>query len=259
MPFAKSGSTSIHYEFEGPSGAPALVFSNSLGANCSMWSSQAQEFGKTFRVLRYDTRGHGQSSSPSGPYSIEQLSKDVLYLLDELRLDRAHFCGLSMGGMIGMWLGANAPERLHKLVLCNTGATIGTAESWQSRIDAVLKNGMAAVAPAVLERWFTPSFHRANPSAIAAARRMIEQADPQGYAACCAAIRDFDSRAKLATIRTPTLVMAGAHDPATPPADGRFIADHIPGARYLELDSAHISNVEQRDRFNSELSNFLES
>jgi 3-oxoadipate enol-lactonase len=259
VPILKSGEARIHYVLEGQSGSPVLVFSNSLGANYSMWDSQAREVHKNFRVLRYDTRGHGQSSATPGPYSIEQLAKDVVALLDHLDLDRVHFCGLSMGGMIGMWLGANAPERLNQLVLCNTGARIGTLDAWNARIEVVRKNGMKSIAPAVVERWFTPAFRQKSPEIISNTLQMIEEASPDGYSACCAAIRDCDYREQVATIRTPTLVISGAHDPATPPADGRFLAHQIPEARYVELNSAHLSNIEAQDRFNQELAAFLNS
>src|SRR2546425_1327999 len=194
MPFATIAGARIHYLLEGPAGSHVLMFSNSLGTNFSMWDPQASEFEKHFRILRYDTRGHGQSSVTPGPYSIERLAKDVIALLDALDLDRVHFCGLSMGGMIGMWLGVNAPERLSKLVLCNTAAKIGTSEFWKARIDAVQKNGMKAVASAVVERWFSPAFRQKSPATISGTLKMLEEANPAGYAACCAAVRDFDFR-----------------------------------------------------------------
>jgi 3-oxoadipate enol-lactonase len=259
MPIVKSGEARIHYALEGQSGAPALVLSNSLGTNYSMWDAQLPELRKKLRVLRYDTRGHGQSSLTPGPYSIEQLGRDVMALLDALDLDRVHFCGLSMGGMIGMWLGANAPERLNKLVLCNTAAKIGTSEVWNARIEAVRKNGMKSVASAVVERWFSPAFREKPPATVSSTLKMLEAANPEGYAACCAAIRDFDYREQLSRIRVPTLVIAGAHDPSTPPADGRFLADQIQGAQYAELDAAHLSNIEAQDRFNNEVAKFLNS
>jgi len=259
MPIVKSGEARIHYALEGQSGAPALALSNSLGTNYSMWDPQLPELRKKLRVLRYDTRGHGQSSLTPGPYSIEQLGRDVMALLDALDLDRVHFCGLSMGGMIGMWLGANAPERLNKLVLCNTAAKIGTSEVWNARIEAVRKNGMKSVASAVVERWFSPAFREKPPATVSSTLKMLEAANPEGYAACCAAIRDFDFREQLSRIRVPTLVIAGAHDPSTPPADGRFLADQIQGAQYAELDAAHLSNIEAQDRFNNEVAKFLNS
>jgi 3-oxoadipate enol-lactonase len=259
MPIVKCGEARIHYALEGQSGTPVLVFSNSLGTDYSMWDPQVPEFRKKLRVLRYDTRGHGQSSLTPGPYSIEQLGKDVLALLDALDLDRVHFCGLSMGGMIGMWLGANEPERLNKLVLCNTAAKIGTPEGWNARIDAVRKSGMKSVASAVIERWFSQAFREKTPTTISSILKMLEDANPEGYAACCAAVRDFDFREHLSRIRIPVLVIAGVHDPATPPADGHFLADQIPGARYAELNAAHLSNIEDQGRFNREVTAFLNS
>lgn len=259
MPIMKSGDARIHYVLEGKSGAPVLVFSNSLGANYSMWDPQAHEFHKRFRILRYDVRGHGQSSATAGPYTIEQLSKDVLSLLDSLDLDRIDFCGLSMGGMVGMWLGLHAPERLNRLVLCNTGARIGSTDAWNARIEAVRKNGMKSIAPAVIERWFTPDFRKKSPAVISKTQKMIEEANADGYSSCCEAIRDFDCREQLSGIRTPTMVISGAHDPATPPADGRFIAQKIPAARYVELNAAHLSNIEAQEKFNKELGAFLNS
>jgi 3-oxoadipate enol-lactonase len=257
MPFADLTDVRIHYALTGPESAPVLVFSNSLGANFSMWDSQLPAFSSHFRLLRYDTRGHGQSSVPPGPYSIELLANDVLHLLDALHLDRAHFCGLSMGGQTGIWLGLHAAARLHKLVLCNTGAKIGTLEGWNTRINTVLANGMKDVATPVAARWFTPELQSAQPQIFSSAVKMIESTNPQGYAACCEAIRDFDVRNELPSIKVPTLVIAGAHDPATPPADGRYLADKITGARYAELNAAHLSNIGEPARFNSELKCFL--
>ncbi|HXJ45926.1 MAG TPA: alpha/beta fold hydrolase, partial [Candidatus Dormibacteraeota bacterium] len=190
-------------------------------------------------------------------YSIELLANDVLNLLDALRFDRVHFCGLSMGGQIGMWLGHHAPSRLHKLVLCNTGATIGTHEAWNARIDAVLSQGLADVSSAVVSRWFTPEFALLHPDVVASAKSIIESANPAGYASCCAAVRDCDAREMLSSVSVPTLVIAGSHDFATPAADGRFLAENIPGAQYVELRAAHLSNIEAAAQFISVVENFL--
>jgi 3-oxoadipate enol-lactonase len=257
MPFAQSKDAQIHYDLAGPANAPALVFSNSLGSALTMWDSQVPAFREKFRILRYDTRGHGQSFVTPGPYAIEQLAHDVLSLLDTLHLDRVFFCGLSMGGSTGMWLALNAPRRLHKLVLCNTSAKIGTPGMWNPRIETVRKEGMKSVSTAVVGRWFTAAFREKSKDIVAAIQRTLESTNPEGYAANCAAIRDFDARAALSAISLHTLVISGTHDPATTPAEGRFIAEHIPGARYVELDAAHLSNIEASDRFNSELSSFL--
>ncbi len=257
MPLIDSHHAQIHYALEGQAVKPVLVLSNSLGTDFSMWDPQVAEFVKSFRVLRYDTRGHGRSPVTPGPYSIGQLAEDVLGLADALKMDRFHFCGLSMGGMVGMWLAVNAPQRLLKLVLCSTAAKIGTPEMWNARIDTVRKQGMKPVAAATIERWFSPAFRAKNPATVASIQKMLEAAHPEGYAACCAAVRDFDFCEQLQRIRTSTLVISGTYDPATPPADGRFLTDHIQGARYVELNAAHLSNVEDPDRFTREVSTFL--
>ncbi|HYK39221.1 MAG TPA: 3-oxoadipate enol-lactonase [Candidatus Eremiobacteraceae bacterium] len=256
MPFADLSDVRIHYSLTGAEAAPVLVFSNSLGANFSMWDPQL-DLSKKFRILRYDTRGHGQSTSPPGPYTIELLAHDVLHLLDALGFDRVFFCGLSMGGQTGIWLGLHAPNRLHKLILCNTGAKIGTADGWNTRIETVLNKGMAEVSRAVASRWFTPPFQSVHPEVFAHAVEMIESANPQGYSACCAALREFDARQELSAIKTHTLIIAGSHDAATPPADGRFIADKIPGACFHELQAAHLSNIEASSEFTLEVQKFL--
>ena len=258
MPFAELGDLRIHYALEGPESAPVVVFSNSLGTDYSMWDPQAGALSKRFRILRYDTRGHGQSSVTPGPYSIDSLAKDVVNLLDALRLNRVHFCGLSMGGMIGMWLGINVPERLDKLILSSTAVKIGTAETWNTRIATVRKEGMRPVAAAAIERWFTVSFREKAPAAVAATKKVVDETNPEGYAACCAAVRDFDFRDKIGALRLPVLAIAGSSDPATPPADLRFLAEHISGARYVELSGAHLCNLEDADRFTAEVSSFLE-
>ncbi|HKW31992.1 MAG TPA: 3-oxoadipate enol-lactonase [Candidatus Acidoferrum sp.] len=259
MPFVKSADAQIHYSLEGHSEKPALILANSLGADLSMWDSQVPEFSKSFRVLRCDTRGHGKSSVTPGPYTIEQLAKDVLALADSQQFERFHICGLSMGGQIGLWLAANAPQRLHKVALSSTAAKIGTPEMWDTRIAAVRKEGMKNIAAAAIERWFTAAFRAKDPSVVGKIHQILEATSPEGYAACCAGLRDFDFREKLGNIRTPTLVISGTHDPATTPADGQFLAKHIPGARYAELNGAHLSNIEDAGRFTQAVLNFLDS
>jgi 3-oxoadipate enol-lactonase len=257
MPFAELKDVRMHYEVCGPSGAPTLMFSNSLGTDLSMWDGQAAEFAKKYRVVRYDKRGHGQSSAPPGPYTIEMLGRDALALMDFLKIDKTHFCGLSIGGQTGMWLGVNAPERLNKLALCNTAVKIGTPESWKTRIDAVNEGGVPSVVDVVLTRWFTFAFRAAQPMDVTPVREALERADTAGYVACCAAVRDFDYREKVNAIRAPTLVISGTHDPAASPQEGRWLAGQIPGARFVELDASHISNIEAREAFTSELGRFL--
>jgi 3-oxoadipate enol-lactonase len=257
VPFLEARGLRIHYELTGPPQAPVVVFSNSLGADLSMWDPQVPALAVDYRVLRYDTRGHGQTAVTDGPYAIPQLAGDVLGLLDGLGIARVHFCGLSMGGLIGMWLGSQTPARLERLVLCNTGAVIGTAERWNGRIQEVRDQGMPGLAPSVLERWFTPGFRERSPEVVARTRAMVEGAPAAGYIACAAAIRDADLRAALPSIRAATMVVSGRWDPATPPSDGQAIARAVPGARYLELDSSHLSNVEAAADFTAALLGFL--
>jgi 3-carboxy-cis,cis-muconate cycloisomerase/3-oxoadipate enol-lactonase len=236
---------------------PVLVFSNSLGADLSMWDAQLAEFSKHFRVLSYDTRGHGSSSTPAGPCTIEQMGLDLLALLDKQEIESCFFCGLSMGGMIGQWLAINAASRVKRIALCNTAAKIGTSEGWNARIAAIDSAGMQAVVPGILERLFTPEFSAAHRNEIAETRETLLKANREGYIACCAAIRDADFRDDVAGIRTPTLVIGGTHDVATPPAECRALAAAIPGAEYVELNAAHLSNIEAAVDFNSAVVKFL--
>lgn len=257
MPFAEMQEGQLHYALEGAADAPVLVLSNSLGTSFSMWEPQMAAFLEKFRVLRYDTRGHGQSFVTPGPYSIEQLGRDVVSLLDAVGLERVHFCGLSLGGMTGMWLGTHAPDRLNKLILSNTAAKIGTTESWNARIATVREQGMKPVAVSTMERWFTTAFRASHPESVTKIQRMLETANRDGFVASCGAVRDMDQRESISAIPCETLVVAGTHDPGTPPADGRFLCEKIRGARYVELNAAHLSNVEDHLRFNSEVLSFL--
>jgi 3-oxoadipate enol-lactonase len=257
MPFVEADNAPIHARVEGQAGAPVVVLSHSLGTSLAMWDPQMPALAERFRVLRYDSRGHGESAVTPGPYTIARLGRDVIALLDGLGIQRVSFCGLSMGGMVGMWLGAHAPERVEKLVLCNTAARIGSPEFWESRIENIRKSGMEPIATAVLGRWFTPGFHARSPDTIRDMRRMLVETSVEGYAACCAAIRDADLREVLSRIQARTLVIAGTHDAATPPADGRFVAEKVQGARYVELAAAHLSNIEAAERFTAEVVAFL--
>lgn len=257
MPIAHVNGAHLHYAIEGQSNAPALILSNSLATHFSMWDAQMPELRKHFRVLRYDTRGHGQSEVTPGPYSFEQLARDVLALADEADMSTFSFCGLSMGGVTGMWLGIHAGKRLHKLALCNTGAKIGNPETWNARIAAVRKGGTKSVAAATMERWFTPPFREREPQAVERIQHMVENSSVEGFIACCEALREADFREGIAAIHTPTLVISGTHDTGTTPADARFIAKQISGARYVELEAAHLSNIEQAERFTQEVATFF--
>ena len=257
MSVMDNGGARLYYQLEGRDDAPVLVLSNSLGTTLDMWAPQMPALLQHFRVLRHDARGHGRSAVTPGPYSTAQLGADVLALMDHLGIARAHFCGLSMGGMIGMWLGTNHADRLDRLVLCNTAAKIGTPDTWNPRIAKVEAEGMAPIVDTVLERWFTAGFRQRAPEQVAVVRDMLLNTAPAGYSANCAAVRDMDQRADIASISVPTLVIAGTHDGSTPAADGRAVADAIPGAKYVELDAAHLSNWEQSERFTQALLDFL--
>ena len=260
MAFVQLAEGELHYQLDGPEQAPVLVLSNSLGTDLHMWDLQIPAFTEHFRVLRFDTRGHGESLVTEGPYSIEQLGRDVIALLDALKISRAHFCGLSMGGLIGQWLGINAGERLQRLVVCNTAARIGTPEIWNPRIEMVLRDGaaaMVALRDASIARWFTADFAATDPQQAKQITDMLAATSPQGYVANCAAVRDADFREQLASIQVPTLVIAGTEDAVTPPADSHFIQDHVQGAEYAEFYAAHLSNVQAGAAFSDRVIQFL--
>ncbi len=249
----------IHYTFtsEPSDERPVLLLSNSLGTTLSMWDPQVAAFSKAFRLLRYDYRGHGGSAKPAGPYSLPLLAGDVLGLLDHLNIDKVHFCGLSLGGMVGMQLCIEAPQRVRRAVLCNTNSFTATPHFWQDRIDLVLREGTQAIAEGVMARFFSPAFAADHPEVVASFRAGLANMDAVGYAGCCAAIRDMDLRAGNAGIQVPVQVIAGSLDQASQPAQGQLIAQTIPGARYLEIDAAHISNVEAPQEFAAAVLNFL--
>ncbi|HEX4759880.1 MAG TPA: 3-oxoadipate enol-lactonase [Thermoleophilaceae bacterium] len=240
-------SVDLHHMINGPEDAPVVVLSNSLGANLEMWAPQVPPLSVPFRVLRYDQRGHGQSPIPPGPYDIPDLGRDVLDLLDRLEIEQAHFCGLSLGGMTGMWLAANAPERIERLVLACTTSHYGDPELWQARIEAVREGGTESIAEAGIERWFTRGFREREPATAERFRQMIAATDDEGYIECCAAVDRLDERADLPKIEAPTLIIAGAEDTAAPPdPHSMLLAAEIPGARLEVLDdAAHLANVEQ--------------
>jgi 3-oxoadipate enol-lactonase len=207
-------------------------------------------------VIRYDTRGHGRSTGTSS-WTIDLLGQDAVAVLDAAGVERADFVGISLGGLTGMWLGIHAPARVGKLVLANTGAKIGTPETWNQRISAVQTEGLRAIADSVLARWFTPGFTASHPDVVARIRHTLVHTPPHGYIACCEAIREADLRNQIAAIASPVLVVTGRHDLSTPPALGEFIRTRIEGASLVELDSAHISNVEQAEAFNRAMLGFL--
>jgi len=247
----------IHVEAEGPERAPVLMLSNSLGTNLHMWDEQVGPFTRHFRLVRYDRRGHGQSSVPKGPYSMERLGRDVVAVLDGLGIAKINWCGLSMGGMVGMWLGANAANRVDKLILSNTSSYFPDKAMWDGRIKLVREKGLAAIVDANMERWFTSGFRQRSPQAMAKMREMFVATKLDGYVGCGEAIRDMDHRPLLAKIAAPTLVIAGKYDPATPLEGNEFIRAHIPGAKIAVLEAAHIANLEQPQAYAETVLGFL--
>lgn len=258
MPHLTTATGTFFYVLDGPADQPVVVLSNSLGTDHTMWAAQVPTLRSHFRVLRYDSRGHGQSEVSPGPYSVSQLGQDVLALLDALHLDKAHFCGLSLGGLVGQWLGIHAPERLRKLVLCNTAAKIGDAAGWNARIAQVQAEGLAGLAEATATRWFTLPFRRTQPEVVARILDGFRRTSPAGYVACCAAVRDADFWRDIRRISVETQVFAGDADPVTTAADGRFLEEHIPRAHLVVLRAAHLSNVEEAAPFTAALLRFLQ-
>jgi 3-oxoadipate enol-lactonase len=258
MTFTQISGARFHYRLDGAADAPIIVLSNSLGTNLAMWDAQIPALAQKYRVLRFDSRGHGLSGVAPGPHTIAGLAQDVVGLLDALQIPTAHYCGISVSGLIGQWLGIHAAKRFKSLTLCNTAARIGTADGWNTRIAAVKDGGIAPIADGVVSRWFTEDFAKRAPATVEATRQMLLHTLPEGYIATCAAIRDEDLREAISRVSLPTLVISGTHDAATTPADGRFVAEKIPGAQYLELNAAHLSNIEAAEPFTAALLKFLE-
>ena len=257
MPIIACSTGSFNVVCSGQKDAPAVLLSNSLTCNLSMWDRIVTALLDRFTVIRYDGRGQGSSVTPPGPYTIEQLGQDALSILDAVGVERTHFCGVSMGGMVGMWLLTHAPQRIERAVLANTAAYMGPASLWEGRIALARQGGMQAVAGPTLARWFPPAFHGSDPEVVNGMRPAILATPVDGYVACCEAIRDMDQRRNIQSVNTPTLVIVGANDPATTPADGRLIHEAIAGSRMVMLPAGHISAVETPDAFSREVMAFL--
>lgn len=258
MPFATIQNARLFYRLEGTRGRPVLILSHSIGTDNGMWEPQIADLLRYFQVLRYDTRGHGASDAPAGEYSIELLGRDVLGLVDALGISRFAFCGLSMGGAIGQWVAAHAPDRLTHLVLANTSPQFVPRANWDTRIAAVLQGGMSAIVDLVMQRFFSAeTVAQKNPYAESI-RTTLLGTDPAGYLGCCAALRDTDHRALLGKIKTPTLVIVGDRDVSTPwTGHGEILARDIAGARVLHLPATHLSNIERPRSFTASLLEFL--
>lgn len=257
MPTIDADGCPIHVEVEGRSDAPVLMLCNSLGTDLHMWDDQVKPFTERFRLVRYDRRGHGKSGAPKGPYSMERLGRDVLAVLDGLKIAKTNWCGLSMGGMVGMWLGANAPGRMERIILSNTSAYMADKSVWEGRIKTVREQGLKSIVGPTMERWFTKEFRERAPQTIARMSEMFLTTPAEGYIGCGEAIRDMDHREIIRTITAPTMIIAGRHDPATTVEAAEFIRGRIPGATLAVLDAAHIANVERPQDYAGTVLGFL--
>ena len=241
----------------GQSDGVPLILLNSLGTDVSLWDGQLRALARPGAAWRYDTRGHGQSDAPAGEYSLERLGRDLLAVADYIGAPAVDLCGISIGGLTTLQVALCAPHRVRRLIVANTAARIGDVRSWDDRMRAVCAGGLAPLAEAAMARWFTPAFRRAHPATVARFHAVFERTNPAGYAGCCAALRDGDLSASVRHVACPTLVIVGAHDEATPPEQGRWLAAEVPNARYVELDASHLSNVECAAAFNDAVDRFL--
>lgn len=248
----------INYHTFGDAAKPALVFSNSLGTNFKMWQPQIDHFQQDFFVICYDTRGHGASSAPQGPYTLDQLGQDVVNLLDHLNIEKAAFCGISMGGLTGQWLAINKPERFSHVVVCNTAAKIGQEQAWQDRAALVREQGLTPIASTAAGRWFTEPFIQSNAATVATLSNDLGAGSPEGYASCCEALAKADVREQLKDIQVPVLIVAGQQDPVTTVADGEFMQQRIANSELFEINASHISNIEQPEAFNQAVQAFIQ-
>ncbi len=241
----------LHHRVDGPPDAPPVVLAGALGTTLDMWARQVQTLAERFRVVRIDLRGHGGSPVPDPPYRMAELAGDALAVLDRLGIARAAWCGLSLGGMVAMYVASEHPQRVSRLALCCTSAGFPDATPWRDRIAAVRAGGTESVADAVVARWFTPGYAAAHPEDVAALRGMVAGTDDTGYLGCCQAVEAWNHVPRLAGITAPTLVLAGTHDPSTPvQPHAATLVEHIAGASLELLDSAHLANVEQAGQFN---------
>ncbi|MEO3988606.1 3-oxoadipate enol-lactonase [Pseudocitrobacter cyperus] len=246
----------IHYQIDGPQDAPVIVLSNSLGTSLSMWEPQIATLTQQFRVLRYDTHGHGQTEK-RGKVTLAQLGEDVISLLDHLNIAKAHFCGISMGGLTGIWLARFAPERFHSVSVANTAAKIGEQSAWLSRARTVREEGMDVVAAGSADRWFTGEFRQHQPETVEQLVHQLARSEAEGYAECCEALAAADMRGEVAAITVPVLIIAGEQDPVTTVADADFLHQQIPGSQEVILPASHLSNVEAAGAFTQSLVTFI--
>jgi len=252
-----SNGEAIYYEAAGPENAPTIVFSHSLGQGTYLWSAQAEYFSRSFRTVVYEQRGFGRSSSQQPPNTLAGMGSDVLALMDYLDIPKAYFCGISIGGMVGQWLGANAADRIERLVLSNTAAKIGTSEFWQKRAEDARLAGVEQFLPGSAERWLTADFRAEHPEVVKELENSVRRSSIAGYAAGCEVLAGMDLRDAVGHIKLPVLCIAGNEDPTTPPADQKFLVEQIPSAKYLELPSGHLSCINRAELWNEAVAEFF--
>ena len=258
MPVASINGAKINYRWDGNEDLPILILSNSLTTNLNLWEEQVLDLTNHYRILRYDNRGHGGSSSPDGEYSLDDISNDILSLMDYLNIQRASLCGISLGGMVGMWLGINAGDRLDKLIICNSSSDLSPPDPWQDRIDMVKRRGMSSIVEAGLIRFLSEEFRAGDSPKISLLREMITSCDVPGYSGCCAAVRDMKLTDQLSKINNPTLIIAGELDPSTPVAHSKIINREIKNSNLIVIGGvAHLSNIEKPAEFNEAILDFL--
>lgn len=255
--FLDLSSHRMHFRVDGPQDAPALIFCNSLGTTLHMWDSQIEALTNDFKVVRYDRRGHGLSTTSEASFTMADLGQDVLALMDHLQIQQAHFCGLSIGGLVGQWLGTEAENRLLSLTVCATAAKIGTDEGWVQRAKEVRATGLAPLLEGTLERWFNPDFITKNAELVQFILDEFAQNSSEGYAQCCEALAQADFRSELHKVSIPTLCVSGVQDPVCSAADLDFIANHVKQGTHTAIAGRHICNVESAREFNQLLLSFL--
>lgn len=249
MPIVSLKQADIYYQFDDFYKKETLVFSNSLGADLSMWEQQVDILSHHYNILRYDTRGHGKSGSPKEPYTVADLGGDVIGLLDYLKLEKVMFCGLSMGGLIGQYLGIHHPERFSYIVLANTAAKIGNEKGWNDRIAYVSENGLESILEGTAERWFTQDFREEQKETVDNVLKIFAQTDLQGYINNCRVVRDADFTGQLTRLNVPVLIISGLYDAVTTPQDGLFLQQNLTGSKHFIINAAHLSSVEQTEDF----------
>lgn len=261
MPFLDLNSHQMHYRIDGDAGSakPWIMFCNSLGTDMRMWDTQALALARDFRILRYDRRGHGQSTATVAPYTLDDLGRDALAVLDAAGVERVHYCGLSIGGLTAQWLAIHAAERLKSLTVCATASRIGTGDGWRTRIDAVRAGGLTPLLSATAERWFTPRFIDNEPAAVSEILQSFSATSPEAYIGCCAVLADADLTADISEIGCPVLAVSGNDDPVCPPSALQAIADGVQHGHHVSLPGRHIVSLESSAAFNAALAGFLAS